>query len=248
MKKLNLLMLLCLFVFVANAQGKKKEKKKKKNETTVVSEAVVLPTFMDSLSYPYGMRIGMDFQKNNIEGMNGPFIGKGIESVLDTSKTKVMTQQEAMKIIQLYSQRLQEEQEQAFQQKYAQNKQDGIAFLEANQQKQGVITLPNGLQYEILTEGNGAKPMLKDQVKVHYHGTLIDGKVFDSSVERGQPATFPLQRVIVGWTEILQLMPVGSKWKVYIPQELAYGSQNQGQIAPFSTLIFEIELLEIVAK
>jgi len=124
---------------------------------------------------------------------------------------------------------------------------EGIAFLEENSKRTEVVTLASGLQYEILTEGAGATPTASDKVKVHYHGTLIDGKVFDSSVNRGEPATFGVTQVISGWVEALQLMPVGSKWKLYIPSELAYGAQGAGQaIAPHTALVFEVELLDIV--
>ncbi len=122
----------------------------------------------------------------------------------------------------------------------------GQDFLEANKQKAGVITLPSGLQYEVLTEGTGIKPLASNKVTCHYHGTLIDGTVFDSSVKRGQPATFPLNMVIKGWTEGLQLMPVGSKWRFFIPPQLAYGERQTGaHIGPNSTLIFDVELLDV---
>ena len=122
----------------------------------------------------------------------------------------------------------------------------GKEFLEANKQKQGVVSLPSGLQYEVITEGSGIKPLAKNKVTCHYHGTLIDGTVFDSSVKRGQPATFPLNMVIKGWTEGLQLMGVGSKWRFFIPPQLAYGDRQTGaQIGPNSTLIFEVELLDV---
>ncbi len=126
------------------------------------------------------------------------------------------------------------------------NKKAGEDFLAQNAAKAGVTTTASGLQYEVITMGNGAKPVESDRVKVHYHGTLIDGTVFDSSVQRGTPAEFGVNQVIRGWVEGLQLMPVGSKFKFYIPQELAYGAQDQGQIKPFSMLIFEVELLEIL--
>lgn len=129
---------------------------------------------------------------------------------------------------------------------YNDNKVAGQNFLAENAKKEGVITTASGLQYEVIKKGNGPLPKDTDKVKVHYHGTLVDGTVFDSSVDRGQPAEFGVTQVIKGWVEGLQLMPVGSKYKFYIPQELAYGSQSQGQIKPFSTLIFEVELLEIV--
>lgn len=129
------------------------------------------------------------------------------------------------------------------------NLKEGEDFLAANKSKAGVVTLPSGLQYEIIKEGTGPKPTAEDNVKCHYHGTTIDGKVFDSSIERGEPATFTVNRVIPGWTEALQLMPVGSKWKLYIPAALAYGERGAGQdIKPNSALIFEVELLEIVKK
>ena len=125
----------------------------------------------------------------------------------------------------------------------------GEEFLAANKTKAGVVTLPSGLQYEIIKAGTGVKPKAEDQVKCHYHGTTIEGKVFDSSVDRGEPAVFPVNRVIPGWTEALQLMPVGSKWKLYIPAALAYGERGAGQdIKPNSALIFEVELLEIVKQ
>jgi FKBP-type peptidyl-prolyl cis-trans isomerase len=126
------------------------------------------------------------------------------------------------------------------------NLKTGEDFLAANKSKPGVVTLPSGLQYEIMKAGTGPKPLATDKVKCHYHGTTIEGKVFDSSVDRGQPASFPVGQVIPGWTEALQLMPVGSKWKLFIPANLAYGEKGAGaDIKPNSTLIFEVELLEI---
>ena len=130
--------------------------------------------------------------------------------------------------------------------KSAANLKAGQEFLEANKAKPGITALPSGLQYEVLVEGTGAKPSATNKVTCHYHGTLIDGTVFDSSVQRGQPATFPLNMVIKGWTEGVQLMPLGSKWRFYIPPHLAYGERQTGShIGPNSTLIFDVELLEI---
>lgn len=129
---------------------------------------------------------------------------------------------------------------------YGANKQAGEKFLAENKGKEGIVTLPSGLQYKVVTEGKGPVPTTSDRVKVNYAGTLIDGTEFDSSYKRGEPAVFGTTQVIKGWTEALTLMPVGSKWMLYIPQDLAYGSMNQGQITPFSTLIFEVELLDIV--
>lgn len=139
----------------------------------------------------------------------------------------------------------QAKQEEELKKQYAPQIEAGQKFLDENKAKEGVVTLPDGLQYKIVKEGNGAKPTASDVVKVHYHGTLIDGTVFDSSVERKEPATFNVSAVIKGWTEVLQLMPVGSKWTVYVPYDLAYGAQDRGAIKPFSTLVFDIELLDI---
>ena len=126
------------------------------------------------------------------------------------------------------------------------NYKQGVEFLEENGKRKEVTTTASGLQYEVITMGKGAKPTANDKVKVHYQGTLIDGTEFDSSYKRGEPATFVANQVIKGWTEALKLMPVGSKWIIYVPQNLAYGSRDAGQIKPFSTLVFEVELLEIV--
>jgi FKBP-type peptidyl-prolyl cis-trans isomerase FklB len=133
-----------------------------------------------------------------------------------------------------------------FESKSAANLAAGKAFLEQNALREGVVSLESGLQYEIMQEGDGPKPKATQTVSCHYHGTLIDGKVFDSSVQRGRPASFPLNRVISGWTEALQLMPVGSKWRLFLPPHLAYGNQQvSAEIGPNSTLIFEVELLGI---
>ncbi len=134
----------------------------------------------------------------------------------------------------------------ALEKKYGANRQAGEDFLKQNAQKQGVNVLPSGLQYRVITEGTGAKPTATDRVKVNYRGTLVDGTEFDSSYKRNQPATFGVGQVIKGWTEALQLMPAGSKWEIYIPHELGYGERESGKIPPFSALIFEVELLEIV--
>ena len=134
----------------------------------------------------------------------------------------------------------------ALEAKYAENKAAGEKFLAENATKEGVQTTPSGLQYKVIKQGKGAVPTNKNTVKVHYKGTLIDGTEFDSSYSRNEPSSFPVTGVIKGWTEALTMMPVGSKWELYIPQELAYGARNQSKIKPFSTLVFEVELLEIV--
>jgi len=166
-------------------------------------------------------------------------MAKGIQDVMEQKEPEI-SYQEAQTIIGEFFQNLQA--------KMAEKAQgEGKVFLEANAKRAEVTTLASGLQYEVLTQGEGAVPSASDSVKVHYHGTLIDGTVFDSSVSRGEPATFGVTQVISGWVEALQLMPVGSKWKLFIPSDLAYGAQGAGQaIAPHSALVFEVELLDIV--
>lgn len=194
---------------------------------------------MDKVSYALGLSIGQNFKASGFENINGEDFLAGLNSVLNETEP-VMSIEEAKATINEYFVEVQNK-------AIRLNKEAGEEFLKINGYKSGVTTLPSGLQYEILTEGQGDKPKLTDTVRCHYHGTLINGVVFDSSMERGEPAEFPLQGVIKGWTEILQLMPVGSKWKVTIPSDLAYGDRGAGQhIQPGSTLIFIIDLLDIV--
>lgn len=194
---------------------------------------------MDKVSYALGLSIGHNFKSSGFEGINSNDFLLGLNAVLEGQEPK-MTIDEAKATINSYFAEVQAKAVKL-------NKEAGEEFLRINSHKAGVVTLPSGLQYEVITEGKGDKPKLTDTVKCHYHGTLINGVVFDSSMERGEPAEFPLQGVIAGWTEILQLMPVGSKWKVTIPSNLAYGDRGAGQhIQPGSTLIFIIELLAIV--
>jgi FKBP-type peptidyl-prolyl cis-trans isomerase FklB len=160
-----------------------------------------------------------------------------------------MSEEEASQVLMQLQQEVRAKAEEKQKQLAVTNKTEGDAFLAANKAKEGVVTLPDGLQYKILSPGNGPKPTATDTVTVNYKGTLINGKEFDSSYKRGQPATFPVGGVIKGWTEALQLMPVGSKWQLFIPATLAYGEQQRGpDISPNSTLIFEVELLSIQAK
>jgi FKBP-type peptidyl-prolyl cis-trans isomerase FklB len=194
---------------------------------------------MDKVSYALGLSLGNNLLSSGINELNYAKLARGIQDVMENEKPEI-SYQEAQAIVNDFFHELQSkvgEQAQA----------QGKAFLEANGKRTGVVTLPSGLQYEIMTKGSGSIPKASDSVKVHYHGTLIDGNVFDSSVQRGEPATFGVTQVISGWVEALQLMPVGSKWKLFIPSALAYGAQGAGQaIAPHSALIFEVELLEIV--
>lgn len=193
-----------------------------------------------AVSYCVGMSIAGSLMEQGLEGVSPETMAEAIKDAFE-GKASHYTPEMANTIIQNYLQN-------AGEQKYAQNKEVGEAFLHENKTKPGIHTTPSGLQYEIVTEGNGAKPLASQTVSVHYHGSLIDGSVFDSSIERGQPATFGVHQVIPGWTEALQLMNVGSKYRLYIPQELAYGAHPHpgGPIKPFSALIFDVELLEIV--
>ncbi len=193
---------------------------------------------LDTLSYGFGVSIGNNLKQNNIEDLNADMVAKGIADVYAEGEP-AMSLEESQQLIQNYYQSKEA-------QKGAANADAGKAFLQENAQREGVMTTESGLQYEILSEGDGPKPAMTDKVTVHYTGTLIDGTVFDSSVERGEPASFPVNGVIPGWIEALQMMPVGSKWKLYIPAELAYGERGAGrQIGPNETLIFEVELLSI---
>ncbi len=194
---------------------------------------------MNKVSYALGLSIGQNFKASGFEGIIAEDFLAGLNAVLEGTEP-TMTIEEAKSVINQYFQEVQER-------AIRLNKEAGEEFLKINAHKAGVITLPSGLQYEVIKEGDGEKPQLKDTVRCHYHGTLINGVVFDSSMDRGEPAEFPLQGVIKGWTEILQLMPVGSKWRVTIPSDLAYGDRGAGQhIQPGSTLVFIIELLGIV--
>jgi FKBP-type peptidyl-prolyl cis-trans isomerase FklB len=176
------------------------------------------------------------------DGINIADFSQAVKDVFQGNHTAI-THQEGREIVNKFFTELEEKVGE-------QMKKTGAAFLEKNKQRAGVVTLPSGLQYEVIAEGKSDKKAgLTDRVKCHYEGTLIDGTLFDSSVKRGQPAVFGVNQVIPGWTEALQLMPEGAKWKLYIPSDLGYGAQGAGEtIAPHSTLIFEVELLEIVTK
>lgn len=194
---------------------------------------------MDKVSYALGLSIGNNFQNSGIYDLQIEDFVKGLKDVLGGQAPEI-SYDEAKQVINDYFTKLQKE-------KFENNKKAGEEFLSINKGKAGVVTLPSGLQYQVLTKGNGAKPAATDQVKCHYHGTLINGTVFDSSVQRGEPAVFGVSQVIPGWVEALQLMEVGSKWRLFIPSELAYGEHGAGEaIEPNSTLVFDVELLDIV--
>lgn len=197
-----------------------------------------LSTQMDSLSYSLGVSVANNLKSSGFETIESSAISAAFNDVFSENDVKI-SEEDANALIQDYFMELSQKKSQE-----ATNK--GQVFLDENAAKEGVVTTASGLQYQVLTEGQGAKPAASDEVTVHYHGTLIDGTVFDSSVDRGQPATFPVGGVIQGWVEALQLMNVGSKYKLYIPSNLAYGERGAGgSIGPNETLIFEVELLSI---
>ena len=205
-------------------------------------------TQKEKLSYAIGLTVGRGLTSNlnrDSVDVDTDTLMQGIKDGLAGGKA-LMPDEEAKAAISALQADLRKKQAEKMQQLREANKKDGDAFLAANKTKEGVVTLPSGLQYKILTRGTGPKPAATDSVVCNYKGTLIDGTEFDSSYKRGQPATFPVGRVIKGWTEALQLMPVGSKWQLFIPADLAYGPSGNGPtIGPNATLIFEIELLSI---
>lgn len=205
---------------------------------------VKLESNIDSVSYAIGVLVGTNNLKQLETAPGGDEINKEAMAAAFRASTlaedSIITPEQAQALIQKFFESASERQAQK-------NLEEGNAYLEKNKAREGVTTTESGLQYEVITAGTGPMPTAADQVRVHYHGTLIDGKVFDSSVDRGEPVVFGVGQVIPGWTEALQLMPVGSKWKIYLPSNIAYGERGAGgDIGPNAALIFEVELLEIV--
>ena len=195
-------------------------------------------TEMEKVSYSLGVNMASSVKSQGLESIDANAVAKAFNDVFEGNDLDI-SEEESMKILQDFFGKLQAK-------KSEKANEDGMNYLTENAQKEGVITTESGLQYEVLVSGKGEKPTTNSQVTVHYHGTLIDGTIFDSSVDRGQPATFGVTQVIKGWTEALQLMSVGDKWKLTIPSNLAYGDQGAGgMIGPGETLIFEVELLSI---
>ncbi|PCJ66864.1 MAG: peptidylprolyl isomerase [Bacteroidetes bacterium] len=196
-------------------------------------------TTIDSVSYAVGMNIATSLKSGGIDTLNYTIFTEAMKDVIEHNHVK-LDKNISDQIVSVYVKKAKAEQLKAV-------TAEGTAFLQANASKEGVKSLPSGLQYKILTQGTGTVPVDGQRVKTHYSGTLINGKTFDSSYDRGKPATFGVNQVIKGWTEALKMMPVGSKWELYIPQELAYGERAMGANIPaYSTLIFTIELLEIM--
>lgn len=228
---------LLLPVTVSYAQTKKPVVK----HNHVVKKTVNTMTSTDSLSYSIGVQVAEYYKTEGVANVNTEYIKKAFYDVYNNKKLAITEDECNMNI----QQKLQE----FLTQKVSAVKEEGKKFLEENGKRPSVFTLPDGMQYEIITKGTGPIPTAKDTVSANYVGTLINGKEFDNSYKRGQPITIPVTGVIRGWTEALQLMPVGSKWKLYIPSDLAYGDRGAGNTIPGgSTLIFEIELLKIVNK
>ena len=215
----------------------------------------------ENSAYGNGLSIGVQFSQQMLPQFNDMLFGgdstksvnkdQVLAGIISTLKNQelAISKVEANGMVQSAAEKAQAEQQVRQEEELKAQHQESIAagdaFMAENGAKEGVTTLPCGLQYEVIRAGNGPMPTDTDRVKVHYHGTLIDGTVFDSSVDRGEPATFGVTQVIAGWTEALKLMPVGSKWRLYIPYDLAYGSADRGTIKPFSNLIFDVELLGI---
>jgi FKBP-type peptidyl-prolyl cis-trans isomerase FklB len=241
------LFLIVFSVSIANAQSKSNGKAKPKPKAVpaqasakakaVTMSKSILNTSLDSLSYAIGINIGENLRNQKINA-NPEILAMAIKDAL-ASNNGVMNSETCQAYIQSYFQKTTSK-------VGDENKMKGDAFLAKNKSQAGVMTLPSGLQYMVINEGTGSKPAETDKVKVHYHGTLIDGTIFDSSVDRGTPAEFGVTQVIKGWVEALQLMNTGAKWKLFIPSDLAYGPQGPPSIGPNQVLIFDVELIEIV--
>jgi FKBP-type peptidyl-prolyl cis-trans isomerase FklB len=205
---------------------------------------LTLTTDKDKQSYAMGMNLGLGLHRQGMT-LDPALVARGMKDAMTGAKT-VLTEDEARTVIQKLQGDVRQKMEAKAKEEGATKRKVGEDFLAANKSKEGVVVLPSGLQYKILTAGTGPKPAATDTVSCNYRGTLVDGKEFDSSYKRGQPASFPVNGVIKGWTEALQMMPVGSKWQLFIPPDLAYGDRGAGQdIGPGETLIFEVELLSI---
>lgn len=252
MKKICIATLITLAGLSASAQTKGKTVATKKPATVTkatTTKTAIKPVFknnLDSACYALGLNVGSSFKSGGLSTINFELFNKGLRDVF-TAANPTITEQEAQQAITTLFESFSKEREKADKQKYAGNISAGDAFLAQNKAKTSVNTTASGLQYEVITAGTGAMPKASDVVTVNYKGTLLNGTQFDSSYDRGQPATFALNQVIPGWTEGLQLMKEGSKFRFVIPYNLAYGSRAtpDGSITPYSTLIFEVELIKV---
>ncbi len=207
-----------------------------------------LKTTKDKVSYSIGVNIGANLKMNQFD-LNTDLLLKGLKDALstDTSVQRLMTDEEVTQTINAFQQELSAKQQKMQEESAGKNKAEGEKFLEENKKKEGVVTLPSGLQYKVIKSGTGKTPKATDTVLAHYTGTLINGTKFDSSIDRGEPAQFPVNGVIKGWIEALQLMKEGDKWNLYVPSDLAYGPRGVNQmIGPNTVLIFEVELIKVI--
>lgn len=238
MKTITLTIAVVLLALSVKSQQKKPPVKQTPKPAIPVNQPrTLLRTGVDSLSYAIGVNVGTNMKAQGVESINYITLNKGIADGLKGNKP-LMDENACNMTIQ---QKLQE----YAAKKSGAVKEEGRKFLENNKKQPGVVVLPSGIQYKIISQGNGAKPTLEDTIKVHYKGTTIDGNIFDDSYSRGEPIEFPLGNLIEGWKQTLVLMPVGSKWQLFIPSEFAYGDRSQPSIPGGSTLIFELELLDV---
>ncbi len=200
---------------------------------------------MDKLSYALGLGIGRQLSQMGANDLNAADFAQAVKDMIDGKEPQVPAA-EAQQIVEDFFQKQEERQRAEAAEKYKGAKSEGEKYLSENAKKEGVVTLPSGLQYKVLKEGNGKSPKATDKVVCHYEGMLVDGTMFDSSIQRGEPATFPLNGVIAGWTEGLQLMKEGAKYRFFIPYQLGYGERGAGaSIPPFAALVFDVELIEV---
>ncbi len=254
MKKIFFIALASSVAFAANAQTKAKttaagKKAVPAKKTTTSAKPLAFKTKLDSASYAFGLVMANNLKSGGLQNLNYELLNKGMKDAFATGSTPLMTEQASQQAINSLFESLAGVREANDKKKFGPAIAEGEAFLANNKTKAGIKTTASGLQYEVLNEGTGAQPKATDQVTVHYKGMLLNGKEFDSSYQRGEPASFGLNQVIPGWTEGVALMKEGAKYRFYIPYQLAYGARGAGQdIPPYSTLIFEVELIKVGEK
>lgn len=255
MKKIFFIALASAAVLNATAQTKpkttvaKKAVPTKKATANTAAKPIVFKNKLDSASYAFGLSMGNNLDAGGLNGLNYDLLNKGLKDAFSKEAKPLMTEQAAQTAINSLFESLSKVREAKEKAKFAPVIKEGETFLAQNKTKPGIKTTPSGLQYEVITEGTGVQPKTTDKVTVHYKGTLLNGKQFDSSYDRGEPTSFGLNQVIAGWTEGVALMKEGSKYRFFIPYNLAYGARGAGQdIPPYSTLIFEVELLKVGGK
>lgn len=255
MKKIFFIALASAVAFNAAAQTKpkttsaKKAVPVKKTTTKPAAKPVVFKTKLDSASYAFGLAMGKNLFEGGLGGLNYDLLNKGLKDAFNKESKPLMTEQVSQNAINNLFESLSKVREEKDKVKFEPTIKEGESFLAQNKTKPGIKTTASGLQYEVITEGTGTQPKATDQVTVHYKGMLLNGKEFDSSYKRNEPTSFGLNQVIPGWTEGVQLMKEGGKYRFFIPYKLAYGARGAGQdIPPYSTLIFEVELVKVGEK